>query len=161
MKLFKITFFLVLPLVTFLSCSDDDSSEEVKEEVKEITLEGDYVGTWNSNTDKDITYTDFGISAKFIFANTTKTRLSGEFFATTGFNSCCESGPNDGTMLINLEGDDITSFSFKDIITDCTGNFTGKGSITSKSPFTLQIDFTGNDCDGNHTGQLIFRRINN
>jgi hypothetical protein len=157
MKLFKITFFLVFPLITFQSCSDDDSSnEEEQEEVKEITLEGDYSGTWNSTTDMDITYTNFAISAKFRFANADKTRLSGEFFARSS-----STGDNDGTMLINLDGDSISSFSFNDTLEGCTGTFSGSGSITSKDPYTLQIDFTGNDCDGNHEGQLIFKRINN
>lgn len=153
------TIFLCISLILFFSCSsndDDNTEEEQKEEVQEITLEGDYSGTWNSTTDMDITYTNFAISAKFIFSNTDKTRLSGEFFA--GSSSF---GDNDGTMLINLDGDSISSFSFNDTLIGCTGTFTGNGSITSKDPYTLQIDFTGNDCDGNHIGQMIFKRLNN
>lgn len=161
MKIFRTIFFLLFPLIICLSCSDDDGPEEEPKEENEITLEGDYIGTWNSNTDMDITYTDFGISAKFVFENTAKTSLKGEFFATTSFSSCCDSGDNDGTMFLDLDGDSISAFSFNDIITDCTGTFSGSGSITSKNPYTLQIEFTGNDCDGNHTGQLIFKRINN
>ncbi len=143
------------------SCSSDDSAPvEEQEEQKEITLEGDYTGTWNSTTDMDITFTDYIVSARFEFSNTAKTKLRGEFFATPSFTSCCNNN-NDGTMLLNLDGDTISSFSFNDIITNCEGNFTGKGSITSKTPFTLEIDFTGSDCDGQHIGQLVFKRTKN
>lgn len=158
MKKFKTLFFLLFPLVICLSCSDDEGPEEEMEEMEEqeITLEGDYTGTWNSTTDLDITYTDFPISAKFVFGNVAKTRLNGEFFARSS-----STGDNDGTMVIVLDGDNISSFSFNDTLIDCTGTFSGSGSITSKNPFTLQIDFTGEDCDGNHVGQLIFKRTNN
>lgn len=162
MNILKHCSLILLVLIYFSSCSGDDSpEEEQKKEDSLITLEGDYLGTWNSTTDKDITFTDFGISAKFTFANNEKTRLRGEFFATTSFRSCCQSTGNDGTMVIDLDGDTIASFSFNDQIIDCTGTFSGTGSITSKTPYTLQIDFTGNDCDGNHIGQIVFTRRNN
>ena len=162
MNSLKSTFLLLSILMMSLSCSSDNGSEAPQEEEQNpVTLEGDYIGTWNSTTDMDITFTDFGISAKFTFANTANTRLRGEFFATTSFSSCCDSGANDGTMILDLDGDDISSFSFNDIITDCTGTFSGSGSITSKNPYTLQIDFTGEDCDGNHIGQMVFTRFNN
>jgi len=157
MKLFRIVFFILFPITIGLSCSDDGPDEEKEQqEEQEVTLEGDYVGTWNSTTDMDITYTNFAISAKFKFANTDKTRLSGEFFARSS-----STGTNDGTMQIVLDGDSISSFNFNDTIIDCTGTFSGSGSITSKDPYTLEIDFTGNDCDGNHVGQLRFTRIKN
>lgn len=150
-------------LIIICSCSEGNSSEEpVMEEQNEVaTLEGRYVGTWNSNTDLDITYTDYAISAEFEFSNTSKTRLTGAFFATSSFSSCCNSGDNDGTMFLNLDGDTITSFNLNDVIPECTGTFSGSGSIISKSPYTIQIDFTGSDCDGNHIGQLLFTRMRN
>ncbi len=149
-------------ILLFISCSgSDDDTPAAEMEPEAVTLEGDYIGTWNSNTDLDITYTDFGISARLKFANAEKTRLNGEFFATTSFSSCCNSGDNDGTMVFNLDGTQITSFSFNDIITDCTGNFSGTGTITSENPYRLEVDFTGNDCDGNHIGKMIFTRLNN
>ena len=162
MKLVKSYIYISFFMAICLSCSSDNESGDIPEEEQNlVTLEGDYIGTWNSTTDLDITYTDFGISAKFSFANGSNTRLRGEFFATTSFSSCCDSGINDGTMVLDLDGDDITSFSFNDIITNCTGTFSGTGSVTSKTPYTISIDFTGEDCDGNHIGQMIFRRINN
>lgn len=158
----KNTIYIFLSIILFYSCSssDDGADEEQKEEVKEVTLEGDYVGTWNSTTDQDIVYTDYAVSAKFKFSGTNKAILTGVFFATSGFSSCC-GADNDGTMTVNLDSDTITSFNFNDTIIGCTGNFTGTGSISSKNPFTIQIDFTGDDCDGEHDGQLLFKRINN
>lgn len=158
----KNTLFIFFSLLLFFSCSDSDdgADEEQKEEVKEVTLEGNYTGTWNSSTDQDIVYTDYAISAKFEFLGNNKAKLTGVFFATSGLSSCC-GADNDGTMNVDLDGDTITSFSFNDTIIGCTGNFTGSGSITSKNPFTLQVDFTGDDCDGEHVGQLIFKRIKN
>lgn len=147
--------------VLFSCSSDGDEPEMEQKEEQEITLEGNYLGLWNSTTDTDATFTDFPISAKITFANTAKTKLRGEFFATASFTSCCKNEGNDGTMSMNLEGDAITSFSFNDQIVDCTGNFTGTGAITSKNPFTIKIDFTGNDCDGNHVGELVFTRSPN
>lgn len=162
------TVFFFLSLILLVSCSSNDDEQEQEqeqvqeqEEEKEATLEGNYLGTWNSSTDQNIVFTDFGVSAKFEFANAAQTRLNGEFFATTAFSSCCNSGDNDGSMILDLDGNDIISFSFNDIITNCTGNFSGTGSITSITPYTIQINFTGNDCDGNHTGQLNFRRLDN
>jgi len=163
MKKFKILFFLLFPLTICLSCGDDDGEEQMEqmEEEVEITLEGDYRGTWDSTTDMDITYDGFPISAKFRFAGNSETRLSGEFFATSNFSSCCSDNANDGTMFLDLDGDTITDFDFNDTITDCTGTFSGTGSIISNDPYTLEINFTGNDCDGNHIGQMIFIRVNN
>ena len=129
------TVFFFLSLIMFLACSSDDSPEqEQKEEEKEITLEGNYSGTWNSTTDQNAVFTDFLISAKFEFSNNDKTQLRGVFFATAGLSSCC-GGDNDGTMIVNLDGDNITSFDFDDTIIGCTGDFEGTGSISSKKPF--------------------------
>ena len=43
---------------------------------------------------------------------------------------------------------------FTDTIVDCEGNFSGDGMIDANGNFI--IDFTGNDCDGDHVGQLLF-----
>lgn len=160
-KLFLYSLFLSSSIF-FTACSSSDDDTPAAEEPEEVvTLEGNYSGTWSSDTDMDITYTNFAISARLKFANEEKTRLNGEFFATSSFVSCCESGDNDGTMVFVLDGMQITSFSFNDIITDCTGNFSGTGTITSENPYRLEVDFTGNDCDGNHIGKMIFTKLNN
>ena len=155
--------FLLLPLVISLSCSSDDGAaeteemgEEMEEEIGEITLEGEYRGTWSSTTDLGITFSGVTISAIFEFTDETETSLRGWFFLSAAPRAISE---NLGTMRISLDGNAITSFRFFDTIPDCNGDFTGTGSITSENPFTLEIDFTGEDCDGNHVGQLVFTRI--
>ena len=154
MKLFVITTILILGF----SCSKDDEGSKEKEEDKLITLEGDYRGSWSSTTDMDITYDNFGISAKLAFSNSTEDRLTGEFFATSSLASCCVAGENDGTLVLDLDGDDITAFRLNSKVQNCTGDFIGSGTITSGSPYTLKINFTGNDCDGNHIGEMVFAR---
>ena len=138
------------------SCSSDDGNEpqqmEEEDPVEEI-FTGDYRGTWNSVT-PSITFTDFAISARFVVSNSNPNRINADFFATSNFTSCCSTNANDGTMIINLDGNTITSFSFTDTIVDCEGNFSGNGIIDENGSFV--IDFTGNDCDGDHVGQLLF-----
>ena len=154
---------LLLPLLISLSCSSDndnaemeETGEEMEEEIGEITLEGDYRGTWSSTTDLGITFTGVPISATFEFTDNTETGLRGWFFLSPAPGAINE---NLGTMTIELDGNAITSFRFFDTIPDCNGDFIGMGSIISQNPFTLEIDFTGEDCDGNHIGQLVFTRI--
>lgn len=162
MKIFKTVFIFLFPIILITSCSNDEGSDEEKEEEQmEITLEGDYLGLWNSTTDTGETFNDFPVSAKISFANIAETKLRAEFFATSSFRSCCKDDGNDGTMNMDLNGDEITSFRFNDQIVDCSGSFAGTGSVTSKSPYTIKIDFSGSDCDGEHTGTLLFTRTNN
>lgn len=152
---------LVILMVFMSSCSssDDDSSTPdtpPPPPVGEDTLKGNYRGTWNSTT-PTATFVDFLISVKINGENTNgnSTTLTGEFFATSSFTSCCGNA-NDGTIVINLDGNTITSFSFNDQIVDCTGNFSGSGEVNSEGDFI--IDFTGNDCDGNHVGQIVLSK---
>ena len=56
-------------------------------------------------------------------------------------------------QILNNE---INGFSFNDQIVDCTGNFGGTGVINSMGAFV--IDFTGNDCDGDHVGQIVLSK---
>jgi hypothetical protein len=117
------------------------------------TFTGNYRGTWNSTT-PTATFTDFGISARFVVSASNPNRIDAQFFATTNYTSCCSTNTNDGTMVINLDGNTITSFSFTDTIVACEGSFSGDGVINASGAFI--IDFTGNDCDGSHVGQLAF-----
>ncbi|MFT5892184.1 MAG: hypothetical protein ACI9Y7_002294 [Dokdonia sp.] len=139
------------------SCSSDDGNEPVQmeEDLVEETFAGDYRGTWNSTT-PTATFTDFGISARFVVSAVNPNRIDAQFFATSNYTSCCSTNVNDGTMIINLDGTTITSFAFTDTIVDCEGTFSGDGVINASGTFV--IDFTGNDCDGSHVGQLAFTK---
>ncbi len=152
---FAISFFALLILST-LSCSSSDDPEEIIMQEQAAGFIGDYTGTWNSTT-PSVTYTDYPVSITIEQerVNGDEIILSGPFFATANQVSCCGS-PDDGSVVIKISGDQITSFSFNDRIVDCTGNFTGSGSVSSNG--TLIIDFTGQDCDGEHVGQMRFRK---
>ena len=69
MKSLKQSIAILFVVIHLLSCSSDDSSGQEEENQQEtITLEGDYIGTWNSNTDLDITVlTDGKIDKKTSF----------------------------------------------------------------------------------------------
>ncbi|MFT5751130.1 MAG: hypothetical protein ACI828_001373 [Flavobacteriales bacterium] len=144
-----------------ISCSSDDpesqqEEQEMEQDMEEETLSGNYFGTWDSTT-PTVTFTGFAITAKFVVNASNSSRIDADFFATDNYTSCCSTtNPNDGTMRINLDGSAITSFTFNDTIVDCEGSFTGSGFIDATGAFV--IDFTGNDCDGAHVGQLIFRK---
>lgn len=156
MKTHLIFYAWIVCLCLFISgCSSDDGNEPVQmeDDPVEESFTGNYRGTWNSVT-PSITYTDFAISARFVVSASNPNRIDAEFFATSNYTSCCSTNANDGTMIINLDGDTITSFSFTDTIVDCEGSFSGDGMINANGNFI--IDFTGNDCDGDHVGQLLF-----
>lgn len=156
MKTHVTSYAWILCLCLFIcSCSSDDDNEpqQMEEDPVAETFTGNYRGTWNSTT-PTATYTDFGISARFVVSPANPNRIDAQFFATTNYTSCCSTNANDGTMVINLNGNTITSFTFTDTIVDCEGSFTGTGVINTNGHFV--IDFVGNDCDGDHVGQLIF-----
>ena len=149
-KFFSTGKWLVLAAIILTGCS----SEEVIE-VKEQTLSGKYTGSWSSST-PTATFTGVSVSAILTLGGTEF--LGGEFFVSSSFVSCCDSGSNDGTLAMNLDGKVITSFSYNDTITDCSGFFNGDGIIRDDG--SLLINFTGTDCDGEHTdGVLLLRKI--
>jgi len=153
----KLTTSLWLSIVIaffFMSCSSDEVAPIIEEEPEVETLTGNYTGGWTSTT-QTTSFTNFPISAK-LTADPEERFLSGGFFATASYTSCCSSGANDGSISIALDGDSITSFSLSVIIPDCEGFFRGAGVVTATG--NLVIDITGNDCDGDHIGQLVFRK---
>lgn len=156
-KQFLFSTWAICLIFLLFSCGSDDngSDPEMDEEMMEQTLSGNYTGTWNSVT-PSVTFTDFPISATFTENPSNPDLITAAFFATSNFTSCCSTNSNDGTMIFNLDDNTITSFSFVDTIVDCEGNFSGDGIIDNSGRFI--IDFTGSDCDGEHVGQLIFRR---
>jgi len=151
-KPFLMNKLFIVIAICFMGCSggSDDSQEEEQQE--ETTLEGNYRGTWNSTT-PSATFTNVSVSAKLKFGGSTNT-LTGSFFISSDFTVCCSAGDNDGTLVINFDGETITAFNYNDVITNCSGTFTGTGTVRT-SDKALVIDFTGNDCDGDHVGQIV------
>lgn len=111
-------------------------------------LNGSYSGTWTDNI-----YTDFPVSAILSFDTD---RLIGPFFYTADFVACC-GGSDDGDVELVLDGNNITSFVYNQDLPDymggCPGTYEGTGQV--KNPVTIEIDFTGDDCDGHHSYGII------
>jgi hypothetical protein len=154
-KFNSINTLLVIFAICFFGCSSSNNDNEPLQE-EEVTLEGNYIGTWNSTT-PTATFTNVSVSAKLRFSGSNTNKLTGGFFISSDFTVCCSSGDNDGTLTIDFDGNTITSFRYSDVITNCSGTFVGEGVIREFDG-ALVIDFTGNDCDGDHVGQLILRK---
>lgn len=111
-------------------------------------LQGKYIGQWDDNIN-----TNLGISADLTFVNGI---LSGPFYATPSFSSCC-GGEDDGSLTIKIEENTITSFFYDQVLitfmNGCNGQYTGTGRVRNTTE--LVIDFEGNDCEGSHTGGKI------
>lgn len=112
-------------------------------------LDGNFTGTWDDNL-----YSNFSISTNLTFAGST---LSGPFWYSPSFTSCC-GGQDDGSILLNLDGDNITNFTYNQKLVSfmggaCDGTYTGNGKI--ENFVELLIDFEGDDCEGKHTGGKI------
>jgi len=115
-------------------------------------LQGKYVGTWDDNI-----YTSFGISADLRFSSG---MLSGPFYYTNNFTSCC-GGQDDGRILVEIVNDSIIdNFRYDQVLitfmNGCDGTYTGQGDIMNYT--NLVINFSGDDCEGPHTGGRIFLR---
>jgi hypothetical protein len=117
-------------------------------------LIGAYTGTWNDNF-----YTNFAISWRI--NSLTNGQLVGELFYTGNFTPCCNAATggtgNDGVIELELDESnlEISSYIYRQDLTTymggCPGFYEGTGSYDQFS-FALSIDYTGSDCDGNHTG---------
>ena len=111
-------------------------------------LDGRYTGLWNDNI-----YANFAISAELKFE---RGMVSGPFYYSGSFSSCC-GGENDGFIFFDLENNAILDFKYnQDLITymnGCPGKYTGDGQLVRY--LQLDINFTGDDCDGHHTGGKI------
>ena len=130
------------------------SKEATIKLVTDHPLSGNYRGTWDDNL-----YSNFPITARLTFFGDNG---SGPFFYTGGFTSCC-GGNDDGDISLKITGTTINTFIYNQDLIDfmggCPGNYSGEGNFTF--PFTFSIDFTGNDCEGPHTGgKIVLRKIN-
>lgn len=150
------TFNFIFFLILLVSCSSEEIVEEpeAKEEPKE-EIAGDYTGTWDDNI-----YTSFPISAKL-----TEGRInffSGPFFYSQNgaFVPCCMDTGDNGRISFEVKEESILNFIYDQkllfYMDGCPGKYTGSGVINSNG--WLQIDFSGDDCDGIHTGGKIVLR---
>ena len=146
-------FFLIVAILFFTACGSDSDDPITVTPPVSTTLAGDYSGTWDSTTP---TASFFGVDVSArLTSNAQETRLSGPFFISPNLEPCC-GATNDGRIVIELDGNTITSFTYTDAIPGCTGNVSGTGEIISTG--ALVIDFTGTDCDGEHTGELVLTK---
>ncbi len=134
------------------SCKSDDNAEG------EVTngqgIARNYQGTWSSTLPSK-TYENLAISARVNETDDPKV-FKGEFFFSATLTSCCNSGENDGLLTFEIDGKTVTKFRYDDRVLSCSGIFEGTGSIGDDGKIT--INFSGSDCEGEHTeGLLIFR----
>ena len=145
--------FLIVVILFFAACSGDGDDPITVIPPVTTTLAGDYSGTWDSTTP---TASFFGVDVSArLTSNAQETRLSGPFFISPNLEPCCGAS-NDGRIIIELDGNTITSFTYADAIPGCTGNFSGTGEISSTG--AIVINFTGTDCDGEHIGELFLTK---
>jgi hypothetical protein len=118
----------------------------------EPDVSGSYVGEWNGN----LGFVGVPVSAKINRVSSDVNDYEGEFFISTNFTSCCNSGANDGTITLSVEKNMIVDFKWIDIIPNCNGTFIGTGQIMPNGDIELSI--TGNDCDGSHVAVITLEK---
>ena len=151
MKTINVLPILIVFLLLGSSCKTDDNTTNTEPDMEEQTIAGDYSGRWSSITPLN-TYDQIPASIR-IQATADPNRFIGQFYFTSSFVSCCNSGDSDGSITIDIEGSTITSFTYTDIIPNCNGSFSGTGTISDSG--TITINFTGSDCEGEHTGGVL------
>jgi hypothetical protein len=118
----------------------------------EPDVSGSYIGEWNGN----LGFEGVPVSAKINRVSAEVSDYEGEFFISTNFTSCCNSGANDGTITLSVENNMIVDFEWIDVIPNCNGTFIGTGQIMSNGDVELSI--TGHDCDGNHVAVITLKK---
>ncbi|MFY0600154.1 MAG: hypothetical protein JXR03_10825 [Cyclobacteriaceae bacterium] len=134
-------------VLSAISCSEDEKDTEPVIE----PFYGKYSGGWWSNAANGSVYENIGASA--IIDVGTGARWTGEFFYTRNYRSCCGNSTNDGTISFNLVDSVITSFRYSGTVPNCNGSFQGEGVVTPAG--SIEIVFTGSDCEGEHEGGMI------
>ncbi len=145
--------FLIVAILFFTACGGGDDDPVTITPPIATTLAGDYSGNWDSTT-PSASFFGVDVSTR-LTSNAQETRLSGPFFISPNLEPRF-GATNDGRIVIELDGNTITSFTYTDAIPGCTGNFSGTGEITSTG--ALVIDFTGTDCDGDHVGKIVLTK---
>lgn len=116
-------------------------------------LAGRYTGLWNDNI-----YSDFAISAVI---TQTGNNYRGAFYYSGSFTPCC-GGDDDGTIIFQVDGNNIPEFQYDQDLPEfmggCPGLYDGSGRINSVTSFS--VNFEGEDCEGPHTnGTIRFNRV--
>ena len=96
--------YLTLVLFLFLvnACSSEEEEQEPIPEEEEITIEGDYTGTWDDNI-----YTAFPISARIMDQGSNS--YGGPFFYSQNgsFTPCCQDEGDNGTINFKAKGERV------------------------------------------------------
>ncbi|MGE0590067.1 MAG: hypothetical protein AB7O48_15925 [Cyclobacteriaceae bacterium] len=117
-------------------------------------LIGRYRGLWSDNI-----YTNFGISADL--KPLAENSVSGSFYYSREFKPCC-GGSDDGIVTLTATEQSSIQFIYdQNLLTfmgGCPGQYTGSGEIVDF--VKLEINFSGNDCEGPHTGgKIVLNRV--
>lgn len=123
--------------------------------VDEPVLNGDFVGTWNDNL-----YDNLGVSFS---VNAFTNLYSGDFFASANLTPVWGNNNDGRVSFIVQEDGTITDFTYiQDLpgfMDGCPGLYVGSGTVVGD--FVLDINFTGDDCEGPHTnGVLVLTKVN-
>ncbi|WP_235297326.1 hypothetical protein [Portibacter marinus] len=119
-------------------------------------VKGNYIGSWDDNI-----YTNFPISAEI--KSTGSDKFSGPFYYSQlgPYIPCCMDSGDNGTISFEIKGDSVIHFVYNQDLQfymgGCPGTYEGSGLWNEKLGI-LSIDFTGEDCDGTHTGGKIILR---
>lgn len=115
-------------------------------------LLGSYTGIWNDNL-----FSDIPIS--FRLENESETSVSGPFFISNDFTTYSNTPGDNGTITLRFEDNQdgvVSSFTYNQNMPvyqgGCPGTYTGDGTFQM---LAIDLDFTGNDCDGAHSGGKI------
>jgi len=113
---------------------------------------GKYVGGWEDN--------HFGDTRFSVVLDTEENGIKGPFYFLETFESCC-GGDNDGEMKLTIEDNNRVTFRYSQELgsyrgSPCDGVYTGEGVIRNdNSGITINIDFNGSDCEGDHSNATI------
>lgn len=118
----------------------------------EPDVSGSYIGKWNGN----LGFVGIPVSAKINRVSPEVNDYQGEFFISTNFTSCCNSGANDGTITLSVKNKKIVNFKWIDVIPNCKGTFIGTGKIMANG--NIELSITGNDCDGSHLAVISLEK---
>ena len=148
---------------TFLIACDSTDEPDVVEDPEEVPQEifsleaGDFEGQWTSRT-ATATFEGLSITARVRIES--DSIATGELFISSNFTSCCGSDGidgSDGSISFTVSDNRVKSFIWDDVIPNCEGTFNGSGRLAADN--SIEVNFTGTDCDGNHTGSLTLKRI--